>query len=247
MGRRPERGADGVVRDVICDSYHQTYEGYDKEKLKQLVKELHNPIILSAEGFPLVKEITKAGEAILSQDFVHQYKDFVEGMKIQKSDLPKLPQRKPMYTKENIIALSNVPRKVINALVQTKLPEVYVYGYDVAYPKELAERMDAFLEEYLYQGLEPEEKAELKQSMESKGENRAIKYMLQKEDRDREILRTGNKHMPDYYNEVQREALKRFAEKNVKAQVINGEKEKRLIEKNMDMRMNDIYLLNNGK
>ena len=80
VGRRLERGVDGVVRDVIYDSYHQTYEGYDKEKLKQLARELHNPIILSAEGFPLVRGITKTGEAVLSQDFVEQYKKFIKTM-----------------------------------------------------------------------------------------------------------------------------------------------------------------------
>lgn len=42
----------------------------------------------------------------------------------------------------NIVAMCNVPRKIINALVQTKISKVYVYGYDVAYSKELArERM----------------------------------------------------------------------------------------------------------
>ena len=79
-GKRPEQGADGVVRNVVYECYHQTYEGYDKEKLKQLERELHNPIILSAESFPLVKEITKTGEAVLSQDFVQQYKEFVKTM-----------------------------------------------------------------------------------------------------------------------------------------------------------------------
>ena len=54
-------------------------------------------------------------------------------MEERKSDLTRLPQRKPKYRRENIVALSNVPRKVINVLVQTDIPEVYVYGYDVAY------------------------------------------------------------------------------------------------------------------
>ena len=35
---------------------------------------------------------------------------------------------------------------------------------------------------------------------------KAVNYMLQMEDRDREMLRAGNKHMLDYYNEVQKEA-----------------------------------------
>jgi len=242
VGRRPERGADGVVRDVIYDSYHQTYEGYDKEKLKQLVKELHNPIMLSAESFPLVKEITKKGEAVLSQNFVGRYKKFVQAMEERKPDLSKLPQRKPKYKRENIIALSNVPRKVINALVQTEIPEVYVYGYDVAYPKEMAEKMDAFMEVHLYQGMTPEEKAKLREEMsvtEEKNGNRAVNYMLQIEDRDREMLRAGNKHMPDYLNEIQKEAMQRLAEKDVKEQVMNQDREKmlkeRMVEKRIDL------------
>lgn len=109
--------------------------------------------------------------------------------------------------------------KVINALVQTEIPEVYVYGYDVAYPKEVAERMDAFLEEHLYQGMAPEEKVKLHEEMvvseESKTGNRAVNYMLQMEERDREMLRTENCHTPDFYNEVQKEALQRLEKKNV--------------------------------
>ena len=241
VGRRPQRGADGVVRDVVYDCHHQTYEGFDKEKLMQLAKELHNPVILSTESFPLVKEITKKGEAVLSQDFVQQYHDFVQAMEKREPDITKLPQRKSKYTRENIVALSNVPRKVINALMQTEIPEVYVYGYDVAYPKELAERMDAFLEEHLYQGMAPEEKAKLQEEMsvaeESKTKNKVVNYMLQMEDRDREMLRGGNRHPPDYYNEVQKEAMKRLAEKNVKEQVMNQEKEKVLKERSVEKRM----------
>ena len=56
---------------MVYDCHHQTYEGFDKERLKQLVKELHNPIVLSVESFPLVKEIMKTGEAVLSQDLRH--------------------------------------------------------------------------------------------------------------------------------------------------------------------------------
>lgn len=81
VGRRPERGADCLVQDVVYDCYHQTYEGFDKEKLMQLVKELHHPIILSAESFPLVKKITKTGEAVLSQNFVEQYKNLCKSWK----------------------------------------------------------------------------------------------------------------------------------------------------------------------
>ena len=241
VGRRTERGADGVVRDVVYDCYHKTYEGFDKERLMQLVKELPNPIILPAESFPLVKEITKTGEAVLSQDFVQQYKDFVQAMEKRESDISKLPQRKPKYTRENIVALSKVPRKVFCAVVELGSPDVYVCGYDLAYPKELAERMDAIFEEYLYQGMEAEEKTKLQEKLSVCAErtdgNRAVDIMLQIEDRDREMLRGGNKHTPDYYNEVQKEALRRLADKNVKEQVMNVEKEKVLREKGVEKRM----------
>ena len=124
MGRRPKRGADGVVRDVVYDCYHKTYEGFDKERLNQLVKGMHNPIILTSESFPLVKEITKTGEAVLSQDFVQQYKELVQAMEKRKSDITKLLQRKPKYARENIIALSNVPRKAFWAVVESGSSEV---------------------------------------------------------------------------------------------------------------------------
>ena len=131
--------------------------------------------------------------------------------------------------------------KVINALVQTEIPEVYVYGYDVAYPKEVAERMDAFLEEHLYQGMAPEEKVKLHEEMvvseESKTGNRAVNYMLKMEERDREMLRAENCHTPDFYNEVQKEALQRLEKKNVIELVVNPEKEKGLKERSVDRRV----------
>ena len=146
-----------------------------------------------------------------------------------------------MYVKENIVALSNVPRKVINALVQTEIPEVYVYGCDVAYPKELAKRMDAFLEKHLYQGMAPEDKAKLQEEMtvyeESKTGNKAVNYMLQMEERDREMLRGGNRHMPDYYNEVQKEAMERLGSKKIWEQIMKKETEKVLLNRNIDKRM----------
>lgn len=90
----------------------------------------------------------------------------------------------------------------------------------------------------MYQGMAPEEKAKLQEEMsiseEGKIQNRAVTYMLQMEDRDREMLRSGNKHMPDYYNEVQKEALQRLEEKSVKEQVMNREKEKVLRERSVE-------------
>lgn len=76
------------------------------------------------------------------------------------------------------------------------ISEVDVYGYDVAYPKELTERMNAFLEEHLYQGMELEEKAKLQEEMcvcaERTNGNRAVDIMLHIEDQDMEMLRGGN-------------------------------------------------------
>ena len=61
--------------------------------------------------------------------------------------------------------------------------------------------------------------------------------MLQMEARDREMLRAGNKHMLDYYNEVQKEAMKRLVEKDVKEQVMNQDREKMLKERMVDKRI----------
>jgi len=106
----------------------------------------------------------------------------------------------------------------------------------------MAEKMDAFMEVHLYQGMTPEEKAKLREEMsvtEEKNGNRAVNYMLQIEDRDREMLRAGNKHMPDYLNEIQKEAMQRLAEKDVKEQVMNQDREKmlkeRMVEKRIDL------------
>ena len=43
--------------------------------------------------------------------------------------------------------------------------------------------------------------------------------------------------MLDFYNEVQKEAMQRLAEKRVKEQVMNREKEKVLLNRNTDKRM----------
>ncbi len=237
VGRRPERGADGVVRDVIYDCRHVTYPGYDKEKLKQLALELHNPIILSEADFTLVKGLSKTKEAIVAEDFVQQYKDFVEAMKHRKPDFTRIPRRKPMYIRENLAGLSNLPMGVVNALVQMEIPEVYVDGCDLAYPKELQERMDAFLEERLYQGMTAEEKIELMQTFEGREDNRAMEYMLQIENDERRVLKSGSELAPELLNEVQKEAVKRMKEKEIREQTMSKEVAKVLRERMMDRRM----------
>jgi len=237
VGRRPERGADGVVRDVIYDCRHVTYPGYDMEKLKQIALELHNPIILSEADFTLVKGLSKTKEAILAEDFVQQYKDFVETMKHRKPDFTRIPRRKPMYIRENLAGLTNLPMGVVNALVQMEIPEVYVDGCDVAYPKELQDRMDAFLEERLYQGMTAEEKAELKQTFVGKEDNRAMDYMLQIENDERRVLKNGSELSPELLNEVQKEAVKRMKEKEIREQTMSKEVAKVLRERMIDRRM----------
>lgn len=237
VGRRPERGADGVVRDVIYDCRHVTYPGYDKEKLKQLALELRNPIILTEEDFTLVKGLSKTKEAILSQDYVQQHKDFVEAMKHRNPDFSRIPRRKPMYVREDLVGLTNLPMGVVNALVQMEIPEVYVDGCDVAYPKELQEQMNSFLEERLYQGMTAEEKAELKQTFEGREENRAMDYMLQIENDERRVLKSGSELSPELLNEVQKEAVKRMKEKEIREQTMSKEVAKALRERMMDRRM----------
>lgn len=237
VGRRPERGADGVVRDVIYDCRHVNYPGYDKERLKQLALELHNPIILSEADFTLVQGLSKTKEAILSQDYVQEHKDFVEAMKRRKPDFTRIPKRKPLYEKEDLLGLSNLPMGVVNAISQMEIPEVYVDGCDVAYPKELQERMDNFLEERLYQNLTPEEKAELKQTFEGREENRAVDYMLQIENDERRVLKNASELSPELLNEVQKEAVKRMKEKEIREQTMNKEAAKVLRERMIDKRM----------
>lgn len=237
VGTRPERGTDGVVRDVIYDCHHVTYPGYDLEKLKQLALELHHPVLLSAEDFPLVKGLSKTREAILSQDYVQQHREFVEVMKGRKPDFVRIPKRKPMYTREDLAGLTNLPLQVVNALVQMETPEVYTDGCDVAYPKELQERIDGFLDERLYQGMTPEEKAGLKLQFGGKGENRAMEYMLQMENDERSVLKRVGNIPPELLNEVQREAVGRINGKEIREQTMSRENAKVLREQRMDKRM----------
>ena len=237
VGTRPERGLDGVVRDVIYDCHHVTYPGYDPEKVKQLAAELNNPVILSAEEFSLVKGLSKTKEAILSQDYVQLHREFVEAMKNRKPDLTRLPRRKPRYAREDLAGLTDLPLQVVSAIVQMEISEVYTEGGDVAYPKELQERIETFLEERLYQGMTPEEKEELKQSFMGKRENRAMEFMLQIENDERSVLKRSEKLSPELLNEVQREALRRMNSKEIREQIMSRENAKVLREQRMDKRM----------
>lgn len=237
VGRRPERGADGVVRDVIYDCRHVTYPGYDRDKLQQLAIELHNPIVLSEAEFTLVKGLSKTKEAILSQDYVQQHRELVETMKNRKSDFTKVPKRKAMYAKENLVGLSNLPMNVVYTLIQMDIPKVYVDGCDVAYPKELQARMDVFWEENLYQGMTAKEKSEFKSSIEKKDDNRAIEYMLQIENDERRALKNPGSISVDLLNEVQKEAIERMKEKEIREQIMNKEVVKTLRDRMIDKRM----------
>ena len=225
------------MRDVIYDCRHVTYPGYDRDKLQQLAIELHNPIILSEAEFTLVKGLSKTKEAILSQDYVQQHREFVETMKKRNADFTKVPKRKVLYAKENLIGLSNLPMDVVHTLIQMDIPEVYVDGCDVAYPKDLQARMDVFWEENLYQGMTAKEKSEFKSSIEKKDDNRAIEYMLQIENDERRVLKNPGNISVDLLNKVQKEAIERMKEKEIREQIMNKEVVKTLRDRMIDKRM----------
>ena len=174
---------------------------------------------------------------IALQNYFLQQKALVERMK------PEPGQVKYIVNKNNPANFISVDENGITTHSVGRRLERGADGVvrDVAYPKELAERMDAFLEEHLYQNMAPEKKVKLQEEMSiaegSKTHNKAVNYMLQMEDRDREMLRAGNKHMLDYYNEVQKEAMKRLVEKDVKEQVMNQDREKMLKERMVDKRI----------
>ncbi len=237
VGRRPERGTDGVVRDVIYDAKHITYPGFNKKLLKQLALELKNPIILSEEAFPLVQGFSKTKEAILSQDFVEQFKPFVEMYKKRNPDFGKIPIRRELYVREDLIGLSGLPAIAVKAITLMELPDVYVDGSDVAYPKELDSQMDLILEEFVFQDMSPEEKVKLKQEYMGKEENRAIDYMLQIEQNEREMVKVPNIPFPDVLSETQKEALERKKDKDVKEQTMNKDVAKVLREREVSRRM----------
>lgn len=165
------------------------------------------------------------------------HNEFVETIKNQKTDLTRLLRRKPLYAREDLAGLTDLPLQVVSAIVQIEIPEVYTEGGDVAYPKELQERMAAFLEERLYQGMNLEEKEELKQSFMGKRENRAMEFMLQIENDERNVLKRAGNLNPELLNEVQREAVKRMNSKEIREQTMSRENAKVLREQRMDKRM----------
>ena len=158
-------------------------------------------------------------------------------MKNRKSDFTKVPKRKAMYAKENLVGFSNLSMNVVHTLIQMDIPEVYVDGCDVAYPKDLQARMDVFWEENLYQGMTAKEKSEFKSSIEKKDDNRAIEYMLQIENDERRALKNPGSISPDLLNEVQKEAMERMKEKEVREQIMNKEVAKMLRDRMIDKRM----------
>lgn len=168
---------------------------------------------------------------------VQLHNEFVETIKNQKTDLTRLLRRKPLYAREDLAGLTDLPLQVVSAIVQIEIPEVYTEGGDVAYPKELQERMAAFLEERLYQGMNLEEKEELKQSFIGKRENRAMEFMLQIENDERNVLKRAGNLNPELLNEVQREAVKRMNSKEIREQTLSRENAKVLREQRMDKRM----------
>ena len=241
VGTRQERDADGSIKTVIYDCHHVTYPGFDIDKLKQLAIELRNPIILSSEDFPMVLGLSKTKEAILSQDFIKEFKVFVEQMKNRKADISKVPHRSPLYEKDNLVGLSKLPVNVIQAVAELNNPQIFVDGTDVAYPKELKPQMEALLEEHLYKNLTEEEKAEVRAVVEgredSKDENKAIAYMLGIEHSERSVLRNSKEISPSLLNETQREALERREKRPVTEQTMNKEMAKLLRNQNIDRKM----------
>ena len=236
VGTRKERGADGVMKEVVYDVRHVTFPGVDREKLESLALELYKPVILSQEEFPLVTGLSKTREAILSPDFVEGYSALLQQMEHRRADITRVPKRKPLYVREELIGYSNVPVQVLLKLKEKELPQVYVDGSDVAYPKELEEEMNVFWEQELYRDMSREERAAEREKYESREENAALEYMLLIEAAERSVLR-GKAVQPELLNEVQREAMERMAKKEIKEQTMSKEVAKLLQDQMRDRRM----------
>ncbi|MDD7178396.1 MAG: hypothetical protein SPG09_06875 [Lachnospiraceae bacterium] len=264
IGTRQERGADGTMKDVVYDVRHVTYPGFDREKLKTLALELQSPVILSQEEFPLVTGLSRTKEAVLSADFVEQYGAFKKQMESRRADLTRVPKRKPLYAREDVIGYSNIPIDVLQKLIAMDLPQVYIDGSDVAYPKEMEDVMRAFWEQELYSGLSQEEKERERERYESGGtiqdrskqnrvdredmiqecgnpiqnreENAALEYMLSIEAVERSVLRAGGVQ-PELLNEVQKEAMERMGKKEIREQTMSREMAKLLQDQMRDRRI----------
>ena len=236
IGIREEKGNDGTLRQLVYDIRHVTFPGYDLEKLSLLALELNNPVILTQEEFPLVTGLSNTKEAVLSDDFVEEYKALVKKLEHRKADITRVPEKKPLYAKEEIICYSNIPMPVLAKLKNMDYMQVYVDGSDLAYPKELEEEMNAFLEQELYHDMSPDERLEEQQKYESREDNAAMEYMLMIEAGERSMLK-GKNLQPELLNEVQREALERMAKKEIREQTMSKEMSKLLQDQMRDRRM----------
>ncbi len=237
VGKRAERGEDGLVQDVIYDARHVTYPGFNKELLKQLALELKNPIVLSAGDFPLVQGLSKTKEAILAEHFMKQYKPFIEANKSRKPDYGKIPVRRALYVRENLIGLGGLPMDAVKAITLMELPEVYVDGCDVAYPKDLYSQIEPVLEAFVYKDMLPEEKEQARQELMMKEDNAAITYMLHIEANERDMLKVPNIPFPEVLNDTQKEALGRLKDKDVKQMTMSKDMAKILRERDISRSM----------
>jgi len=152
-------------------------------------------------------------------------------------DFGNVPIRRELYVQENLIGLSGLPAIAVKAITLMELPDVYVDGSDVAYPKELDSQMDLILEEFVFQDMSPEEKVKLKQEYMGKEENRAIDYMIQIEQNERDMVKVKDIPFPDVLSDTQKEALERKKDKDVKEQTMNKDVAKVLREREVSRRM----------
>lgn len=236
IGTREETQPDGTTKQVIYDVRHVTYPGYDTEKLKLLALELQKPVLLSQEEFTLVTGLSKTKEAILSPQFVEAYEKLVDVLRDKKPNFTRVPQRKPLFSREELIGYSNIPMSVIYKLQEQNLSNVYIDGNDVAYPKEIEEEMNTFWEQELYADIPVEEREAERSKYESREENAALEYMLLMEAGERSMIK-GKQVNPDILNEVQKEAMEKVAKKEIKEQVMNKEVAKILQNHMRDRRM----------
>ena len=222
IGVREEMQKDGSRKQIVYDMRHVSYPGFDKERLNVLALELGKPMIFDQADFSLVTGLSKTKEAILSPSFVENYETLKAQLKFKIADIKPVPKRKPMYEREALIGYTNVPSYVLEQLQKLELPDVYVDGKDVAYPKELEKEMDVFFDREWFADLTPMEKQQEQQLHESKDENTAIEHMLSIEKVQREVLKS-RLVQPELLNEVQKEAFERSAQKEIREQKMSKE------------------------
>lgn len=162
MGIDARETPTGEIIRTPVEYHHRAGKKIDHDFLAE-VKRMAHPVLVKAEKskelLPFMVGVNNQSVLEVTNHFANT--DYLKGLRKNLRDIDPAIVRYPKHEKEtllepgNLRTYTNLPLLVVREIEAAKIDGVYIRGRDIAYTLEAEEKIQAILDEKLYNGMSP--------------------------------------------------------------------------------------------